>query len=291
MRKNKTQPDPLAAGHGTNNTLSTYSSASNIEKDAAIRKIRKKVVASLGQSGGGPTTIVPAREDSQSPAGMELVQVIQGMIGGAQCLVVDGRALHSILGVKRDFATWFKSKVQDYDLVEKIDFEKVPETGGNSKVGRPTQDYSLSLGIAKELAMVERTEQGRAARRYFIECEQRLLKAGLAAPVLAQPASSPVGHSQNSMLNYYSPGEVEEITAIHRAMHTRTWVLALRQANRVLLLGRDEDIAENFAFTYQIRLMSQLVKAFDDRDITAEYEKNYLSNTVEFVSNWTPSDH
>lgn len=42
--------------------------------------------------------------------------------------------------------------------------------GGNKK---ETTDYHLTLDMAKELSMVENNEQGRAARRYFIECERR----------------------------------------------------------------------------------------------------------------------
>jgi hypothetical protein len=39
---------------------------------------------------------------------------------------------------------------------------------------RRSADYFLSLDMAKELAIVERTERGRQARRYFIDCEQQL---------------------------------------------------------------------------------------------------------------------
>lgn len=138
-----------------------------------------------------------------SPAGLELVQMAQGVIGGLECVVVNGRALHEVLGAKRDFATWLKSKVDEYGFIEKVDFEIFPRLGENSKVGRPTQDYSLSLDMAKELAMVERTPQGRAARRYFIVCEPRLLQAGLAAPALAQLAHGPVSHEQGGMLDYF----------------------------------------------------------------------------------------
>ena len=34
--------------------------------------------------------------------------------------------------------------------------------------GRPSKEYTLSMDMAKELSMVERTDKGKQARQYFI---------------------------------------------------------------------------------------------------------------------------
>ncbi|MEE8576832.1 MAG: hypothetical protein V3T31_06220, partial [candidate division Zixibacteria bacterium] len=58
------------------------------------------------------------------------------------------------------------------------------------KQGRPSTEYDVTMYMAKSLAMVEHTEKGEAARRYFIECEEiamQSLKADLS--LIAEPDS------------------------------------------------------------------------------------------------------
>lgn len=107
----------------------------------------------------------------------QLIPVVPGTIGNVQCLTVDGRTLHGVLGVRRDFSNWIKGRISKYGFIESQDFEVFAKTGENSEGGRPSQEYTCTLDMGKELCMVENNEKGRIARRYFIECERRLLSA------------------------------------------------------------------------------------------------------------------
>ena len=85
---------------------------------------------------------------------------------------VNARSLHSFLEAKRDFSTWIKDRIDKYDFVENQDYVVFPNFGENPKGGRPQIEYALSIGMAKELSMVEGNEKGKQARKYFIACEE-----------------------------------------------------------------------------------------------------------------------
>ena len=127
-----------------------------------------------------------------------IVPVISGQIGGRETNIVSAKALHKTLGVGRDYSTWLSERIKDYGFEQGIDYvvfdspvmgnqsAEINQSGGGwvTKRGgdRRSKDTGLSLGMAKELAMVERNEQGRAVRRYFIQCEEALSRS---APEIA----------------------------------------------------------------------------------------------------------
>ena len=87
---------------------------------------------------------------------------------------VNARDLHAFLGIGRDFTNWMKDQIERCDLTENQDYEVFAQNGENSKGGRPSKEYALSIGAAKEISMMSQSEKGKTARRYFIACEEKL---------------------------------------------------------------------------------------------------------------------
>ncbi len=118
----------------------------------------------------------------------ELIPVAPRQIGGVTVLSVDARDLYKHLNPGTEFKDWMPRRIEDYDFEEGKDFCSFL---GESTGGRPPKEYIVSIDMAKELSMVERTPQGKDARRYFIECEHRVLVGdvpALSAPVETKPA-------------------------------------------------------------------------------------------------------
>lgn len=117
----------------------------------------------------------------------DLIPVISGQIGGRDSNIVSAKALHKTLGVGRDFTNWIKGRItqygftlgDDYTLVESL---STPKRASAKSRQQLEHDYLITTNMAKELAMVERTEQGRAVRKYFIQCEEALSRT---APAIA----------------------------------------------------------------------------------------------------------
>lgn len=85
--------------------------------------------------------------------------------------VVSGRQLHEVLEVKTEYKKWF-SRMTEYGFNENEDFLKVTQKCLTSSTGQNTTDHIIKLDMAKEIAMIQRTERGKQVRQYFIQVEK-----------------------------------------------------------------------------------------------------------------------
>lgn len=113
----------------------------------------------------------------------QLIPVKAGHIGNIETLTVNARDLHQFLGLRSQFGNWMQTRIKQYGFTAGVDFaslnKKIKRANGG---GTTAVEYTLTLDMGKELAMVERNDKGREVRRYFIDCEKRLLAGRAAAP-------------------------------------------------------------------------------------------------------------
>lgn len=80
-----------------------------------------------------------------------------------------GRDLHKALEVKTAYKDWFP-RMCDYGFEEGKDFcSFLSESTG----GRPSTDHQLTIPMAKEICMLQRSEKGKMFRQYFISIEEQ----------------------------------------------------------------------------------------------------------------------
>ncbi|NQM01810.1 oxidoreductase [Streptococcus suis] len=95
-------------------------------------------------------------------------EIINVSVNDNQEPVVSGRQLHEALGVNSRYTTWFE-RMTEYGFVEGQDF--LPNLG-KSTGGRQAVDHIIKLDMAKEIAMIQRTDRGKQVRQYFIQIEK-----------------------------------------------------------------------------------------------------------------------
>ena len=97
------------------------------------------------------------------------ITIIPSIVQGQTVQLTDARRLHEFLESHQDFSDWIKNRIRKYGFVEETDYlrhkimEQVPHMEGLRT--RSVMEYHLTLDMAKELAMVERSPRGREARR------------------------------------------------------------------------------------------------------------------------------
>ena len=111
--------------------------------------------------------------DSRSNVSGDLIPLTEN--DGVQAVM--GRDLHKFLEVGAEYRHWFPRMVeygffagQDYTVKN----DRVQDSLGRE---REATNHIISLDMAKEISMIQRTDKGKQARQYFIECERKAKRA------------------------------------------------------------------------------------------------------------------
>lgn len=81
---------------------------------------------------------------------------------------VSARDLHEQLHIKTAFKDWFP-RMCEYGFEDGKDFSsKMSESTG----GRPSKEYDISIDMAKQICMIQRTPEGKEIRQYFLDLEK-----------------------------------------------------------------------------------------------------------------------
>lgn len=81
---------------------------------------------------------------------------------------VSARELHKGLEIKSKYADWFKN-MSAYGFTENIDYFTVSK---NLENGGRTIEHEISVDMAKQICMIQRSEKGKQYRQYFLDLEK-----------------------------------------------------------------------------------------------------------------------
>lgn len=158
-------------------------------------------------------------------------------------VAVSGRELHAFLGINDNYTDWFK-RMTEYGFTENVDFMSLTEKSDKPTGGRPRADHILTLDMAKEVAMIQRTKKGKQARQYFLEVEKRykqglLDMTGLSPQAQAAVAAAQALANHERRLNQVST-KVDAISDIV-ATSTMDWRNATRDLIHRIARARQND--------------------------------------------------
>lgn len=208
--------------------------------------------------------------------------------------VVSGRELHEFLEVKTPYRVWFPRMVE-YGFAENVDFAVMYKNvhddtafGGR----RVITDHALTLDMAKEISMIQRTEKGKQARQYFIEVEKAFKeqyrlpqtpeeKLALTVEVTTR-INKRLGKVEEKII------EIENKQEINSDQRYKLWVTRNRKAVEVLG-GKESDAYQDKSLTRKV--FRALERDLKDNFTISRYEdlrRDEFDSAIKFIENWYP---
>lgn len=209
-------------------------------------------------------------------------------------VVVSGRDLHDFLDVKTKYADWFK-RMSEYGFDENVDFvvflknEKDDTAFGGS---RKITDHAMTLDMAKEISMIQRTERGKQARQYFIQVEKMYKQNQLPQmPEEKLALTMQVTNRLNDRMSRVEDDidELKNKSEIDSAQRYQLKAARNRKAVEVCG-GKDSNFYK--AKNAPRKVFRELEHDLKDTFVISRYEdlkKEDFERAMTFIGNWYPS--
>ncbi|HHF1624535.1 TPA: antA/AntB antirepressor family protein [Haemophilus influenzae] len=182
------------------------------------------------------------------------IKTFNGSIQNQSVQLINARELHNFLQSKQHFSDWIKKRISDYGFEENLDFigvhkKMITEAGFFGSRQKEVKEYHITLDMAKELCMLERSEIGRQARRHFIKMEQHAI--ALATEMQAQMLAIPtfLRNHPDELARLITTAQTAFLTANPQAkdfLRYREMGLSYREIGT--LLGKTKDSVKWMAF-------------------------------------------
>lgn len=140
---------------------------------------------------------------------------------GKQC--VSARELYERLEITDRFSRWFESLLK-YGFQKDVDFTSVKSsTLVNNGAARELQDYSITLDMAKQICMLQRSAKGLKYRAYFIKLEKAWNSPELVMARALQVANKTINNVKLQMAEIQQKFEIAEAKNEALVSDVLTW--------------------------------------------------------------------
>jgi anti-repressor protein len=205
--------------------------------------------------------------------------------------VVSGRDLHEFLGINTEYKKWF-NRMTEYGFTENADFVRVTQKCHTPGGIQNITDHAITLDMAKEISMIQRTDKGKQARQYFIEVEKEFRKQYELPQTpeekleLTMQVASRLDKRVKRLEN--SVCEIQNKSEIDSDQRYKLWVARNKKAVKTLG-GKDSNAYKNKILSR--RVFRVLEREFKEAFVISRYEdlrKESFDKAIDFIDNWYP---
>lgn len=170
--------------------------------------------------------------------------------------LVSARELHEFLNSKERFSKWF-GKMVEFGFEINDDYTPYQMVHPQNK--QVIDDYVITIDMAKELSMVSKLPKGKEARKYFIECERKLIE---------------VQNKANLLLSIYNGGK-EGVVAAKQLTEIEVKEATLPLLNKIEEDRPKVEFTETVLKSSDNILVRELAKIASDQGIKIGQNKLY----------------